>query len=124
MITLATAGPDELPSAAEIEGFRSIRRSRRRLAALTATALPVAAAVWLLHEAVGSVVAVLWALALTLVGWVHGWSRCPRCGELCFGSMLWQFAWLTRCVHCDSRLYWSDEELFRAATHGAPLAPE
>ena len=95
-----------------MDGFWAIRRRRAWMWLLFLTALPAIAVGTWIHPRLEVVVAVGWVLAWVAASVLHGWSRCPRCGKRCFLQWpQWQNPWSGRCLHCDTRLYWSDSDL-------------
>lgn len=107
--------PDERPRPTEIEGFRAIRARRRWFWTLFLTFVPCSLLAAIVNQTLGFVVAIVWMSAFAIWGAIFTWSRCPRCGELCFMTfkplLVWSNSWAKRCVHCKTRLYWSDDEL-------------
>jgi len=116
----------EEPRPSEVPAFQSIKRLRRWLWGLFLTYLPGAgglAALSLRHgvpREYEMVAPIAWMIAMAIVGIRHGYFRCPRCGKRCFKRGWFHNAWASRCLHCNVRLYWTDEELMNAV-EGVPF---
>jgi hypothetical protein len=109
---LSELGPDDPPRESEMDGFWAIRRRRRWAWLLFFGWLPAIAVASSIHSRLETVVAVGWAGGWMFAGALHAWSRCPRCAKRCFLNLpLWTNSWSRRCLHCEARLYWSDEDL-------------
>lgn len=106
-------GPGDPPHAFEVAAFVAIRSRRRWVWTLFFTYLPGVALINLIQPAAFPFGAIAWMIAFGVAGVVHGWSRCPRCRRLCFQRTLWSNPWSGKCLHCQTRLYWSDIELRR-----------
>ena len=123
--TLNTPGPDAAPRDAEREGFLALRVRRRWFWTTSLGGLPITWGAALVHERVGFVVATCWVVAFGVASAIHGWSKCPRCGDPCFQTG-WRNPLALRCHSCGTRLYWSDGELGMPKEHnlGAHEAAE
>jgi hypothetical protein len=104
-------GLDQPVRRSEVEAFRSIRRRRRWFWLIFTINAPMAALALLVNERLSNVVAILWLVLSGIAGEALAWSRCPRCGELCFRKSIWHNPWATKCPFCRTRLYRTDEEL-------------
>jgi hypothetical protein len=116
--------PGDPPAPSEMDGFWSIRRRRMWVWLLFLTYLPGAGLSMIVLGRLGVpgrfavAVPLAWMAAFGVAGALHGWSRCPRCGERCFQRALWSNPWASRCLHCGTRLYWTSEELDRSRFAG------
>jgi len=109
------------PKAPEARKFLSIRRGRRWAALVLPAALAVAVAASFLQQRLFAFIGVGSLGAILLVSSLHALTRCSRCGNRCFMLGPRLNPWATRCLHCRTRLYWSDAELdLRGAAHLAP----
>jgi hypothetical protein len=105
-------GPDHPPLESEMDGFWAIRRRWRWMWLLFFTWLPAIAVASSIHHRLELVVAIGWLVGWLFAGTLHAWSQCPRCGKRAFQNLpLWTNPWSRRCLHCETRLYWADEEL-------------
>jgi hypothetical protein len=99
------------PKLPETRGFVSIRRGRRWMVLVLLSAVPVVVAASSIQERLSVFISVGWLAAFLLVSSLHALALCPRCGHRCFILSPRLNPWATRCLHCRTRLYWSDAEL-------------
>lgn len=107
MITLSLErDPNAPPEPREVKGFQKIWRRRMRIRAATLGFFPLAALAALVAPALLGYVMTAWIVTILATVVVHASSSCPRCKEPCFIQPPRKVPWSTRCLNCQTQLYW------------------
>ena len=112
--------PDLPPLPHEVAGFRHLARLRKLGRLFLIAFLAAAVLAFFLSPPIGIIVIMGLTLLLTVGAIAEQWAHCPRCGDFCFQKGLRRGIPSSRCLHCNTKLYWSGAELAEVSVTSEP----
>jgi hypothetical protein len=111
--------PDLPPLPHEVAGFKRLARLRKlgKVFLITFLSCLLPLVLWPL---VGFAAILSVVVLLGIFSTAEQFARCPRCGECCFPIGLRRALRPSRCINCQTKLYWTDDELAKAAVTAVP----